>query len=123
VTALKEKSRPESSWTAGALSSQTISCKFNGVELPPRQRPHDPVYESQLFWWTKGYETATGILGAQIDALQNECDRLYRAAYALRVPLKHGRTFAQLCRERGETALAERVEADMNTMRFEVPRG
>lgn len=53
--------------------------------------------------------------------LQADADRYYQAASrgSFSPPLKRpGRTFAELCRARGDFALADRVEADLNAFTF-----
>lgn len=54
---------------------------------------------------------------------QSDRDRYYRAASrgGFSNPVKsQGLTFAELCRERGEFALADRVESDMASITFHV---
>lgn len=70
-----------------------------------------------------GEWSARGILMPQLIQAEADRDRYYRAACrgGFEVPLKpQGLTFAQLCRERGEEALALKVEADMSTLTFNV---
>lgn len=62
-----------------------------------------------------GYEHGLEDSYKRIEALENECDRLYTYASqgSFKTPMKpHRASYAELCRIRGETALAEQVEAD-----------
>lgn len=68
-------------------------------------------YLGERYGQLRGREEAQ----TRIEALEEECDRLHRYASqgGFTTPLKpQGLTYAQLCRVRGEHALAERVEAD-----------
>ena len=47
-------------------------------------------------WWTLAHETGRVSRQAEIDRLNSENDRLYRAAYNSRTPILIGPTFAEL---------------------------
>jgi hypothetical protein len=53
---------------------------------------------------------------------KGEADRLWNVAFGDRKPIKIGQTFAELCRLRGDHVTAERIESEINAMRFEVTR-
>ena len=55
----------------------------------------------------------------EIALLESEANHLYQLAFNERIPLKHGANFAELCRRRGDFELAQRVEADMKSLRFQ----
>lgn len=70
-----------------------------------------------------GESSARGVLMPQLIQAEADRDRYYRAAClgGFQAPLKpQGLTFAQLCRERGNEALALKVEADMSSLTFQV---
>lgn len=70
-----------------------------------------------------GESSARGVLMPQLLQAESDRDRYYRAACrgGFNAPLKpQGLTFAQLCRERGNEALAVKVEVDMSTLTFNV---
>lgn len=58
----------------------------------PKSGTLDLVYEGRLLGFTEGWDARQ----AEIDRLNDECDRLYRAAYNPRELIKQGRSYAEL---------------------------
>lgn len=76
---------------------------------------------SELYYL--GESSARRSLEPQLTQAKCDRDRYYQAAArgGFSNPLKpQGLTFAQLCRERGEHSLADRVESDMDSLAFQV---
>lgn len=70
-----------------------------------------------------GEDSARRILEPQLVQAQADRDRYYRAASrgGFEAQIKpQGLSFAQLCRERGDHITADRVEADMASLSFNV---
>lgn len=62
-----------------------------------------------------GYQQGLEVSYERLEELETECDRLYTQASqgSFTKPLKpQGFTYPELCRQRGEEALAEQLEAD-----------
>ena len=68
--------------------------------LPAREHPRDEIYESQLRWWTKGWDAKSTADFERINYLENECDRLYgiaaRGGFGVPAIRKQGKTFDEL---------------------------
>ena len=80
-----------------------------------------PRTVSELYYL--GEASARRSLQPQLLQAQCDRDRYYLAASrgGFTSPLKpQGLTFAELCRERGEYALANKVDADMASLAFQV---
>lgn len=70
-----------------------------------------------LYFLGEHYGHLRGVESAleRVEQLETECDRLYTQASQgsfKRQQAPQGLTYAELCRVRGETALADQVEAD-----------
>lgn len=79
----------------------------------------DDLHEAEL----RGFDKAWNYLWPLLEQAKHDADRFFRAlgrATSLKPLTQPGRTFAELCRERGEIELAERVERDMAQLKFEV---
>jgi hypothetical protein len=82
-----------------ALSHQKLETELP-PELPARTHTLDRIYESQLTWWTRGWNAKTKADWERIRYLENECDRLYgiaaRGGFGVPIIRKHGKSFAEL---------------------------
>lgn len=82
------------------------------LELWELPRPLRGLYFlGEHYGYTKGVESAL----ERVEQLETECDRLYTQASEgtfRRPQAPQGLTYAELCRVRGENALADAVEAD-----------
>jgi hypothetical protein len=70
-----------------------------------------------------GEASARRVLIPQLIQAEADRDRYYRAASrgGFQAPIKRqGLTYADLCRERGQHALADKVEAEMSSIAFNV---
>jgi hypothetical protein len=71
-----------------------------GHELPEREHHVDPVYASQLTWWTRGYNAAEKIYWAQNVAAEHEAERAWRildrGGFGVSIIKPQGKTFAEL---------------------------
>lgn len=81
----------------------------------------DLLHEAEL----RGFDKAWRYLWPLLEQAKHDADRFFRAlgrATSLKPITKQGKNYAELCRERGEIELAERVERDMAELKFEVKR-
>lgn len=82
-----------------ALASRNFD-EVISSELPSRQHALDRVYESQLTWWTRGWNAKTESVAPELSNLENECDRLYgiaaRGGFGTPIIRNQGRSFAEL---------------------------
>jgi hypothetical protein len=69
-------------------------------ELPARTHALDRIYESQLTWWTRGYNAAEKIYWAEKVAAEHEAERAWRildrGGFGVPIIRKHGKSFAEL---------------------------
>jgi hypothetical protein len=69
-------------------------------ELSPRLHQVDPVYASQLAWWTRGYNAAEKIYWAEKVAAEHEAERAWRildrGGFGVSIIKPQGKTFEQL---------------------------
>lgn len=89
------------------------------ADLEALEYKADAVREAEL----RGFDKAWNYLWPLLEQAKSDADRLFRVlgrATSLKPLTRPGRTFSQLCRERGEFELAERVEQDMANLKFEV---
>lgn len=91
------------------------------ADLAALEYPLDRLHEAEL----KGFSKAWNYLSPLLEQALHDAERYYRAmsrATNLKPISQPGRSYAELCRERGDHALAERVERDLAKLRFEVTR-
>lgn len=105
------------------VENEPLSTAFilTEADIEALEYPADEVREAEL----RGFDKAWNYLWPLLEQAQHDADRFFRAlgrATSLKPLTKPGRTFAQLCRERGEIELAERVERDMAQIIFEVKK-
>lgn len=88
-----------------ALASNTLQL----WQLPTTLR--DLYFLGEHYGYLQGLQVAHG----RLEELEAECDRLFglaaQGSFTRHLP-KQGASFAELCRLRGDNALAEAVEAD-----------
>lgn len=108
--------------------------EVEATELTPNERVENLLFEviagrvslhevpsSLLGWYSIGFEDGSRSRDREVNRLNAEADRLYAAAYGEPLPLQLSQpSYAELCRRRGQYAEAERVEADIARLRFEV---
>lgn len=89
-----------------------LELQEHSLELWELPRPLRGLYFlGEHYGYTKGVESAL----ERVEQLETECDRLYTQASQgsfTRRQAPQGLTYPELCRARGEEALAEAVEAD-----------
>ena len=109
----------ESPAANGAIKSlagcSTISSVAPATGLDPiLARPFDPIYEAKLLAWAQGWAARQD----EIDRLNSEADRYYRAAYNPRSRIDPNRpSYSQLERVRGNDEYADEIDA-ANAVRF-----
>jgi hypothetical protein len=91
------------SWSAFSLTQEDHAAL---------EYPLDTIHEATL----KGIEIAFDYLCPILRQAEHDRDRYYRHAFNKTPLKKQGKTFEELCRERGEHDLADRVHADMEKL-------
>jgi hypothetical protein len=78
-------------------------------ELPERDHHIDPVYASQLAWWTRGYNAAEKIYWAEKVAAEHGAERAWRildrGGFGVSIIKPQGKTFEQLQASRAGGAI------------------
>jgi hypothetical protein len=79
------------------------------LELPERVHLFDPTYESQLAWWTRGYNAAEKIYWAEKVAAEHGAERAWRildrGGFGVSIIKPQGKTFEQLQASRAGGAI------------------
>jgi hypothetical protein len=91
------------------------------ADLAALEYPLDHLHEAEL----KGFSKAWDYLSPLLEQALHDAERFFRAlgrATNLEPLSKPSRSYAEVCRARGDLALAERVERDLAKLQFEVTK-
>ena len=112
---MNEKNRPTGMGPAQSLAGgSTVLSVAPATDIAPYDFPLDPIYEAKLLVWAQGWRARQ----SEIDRLNSEADRYYRAAYNPRPRIDPNRpSYSQLERLRGNDEHANEIVA-ANARRF-----